>query len=97
MLSAYTCSQYDSWNDSGLCTPALDKLYQEQSTALSLKARVKLVYQAQVLIYNSRAEIALVNNDVIDAWSGKWTGFVETPQGFFNQLSKIDLEQVRLK
>lgn len=97
MISAYTCGQYDSWNDSGLCTPALDKLYQEQSSALSLKERVKLVYQAQVMIYNSRAEIALVNNDVIDAWSSKWTGFVETPQGFFNQLSKIDLEQVRLK
>lgn len=97
MLSAYTCSQYDSWNDSGLCTPALDKLYEEQSSALSLAQRVKLVYQAQEIIYNSRAEIALVNNDVIDAWNKQWTGFVETPQGFFNQFSKIDLEQVRLK
>jgi len=51
----------------------------------------------QKMIYESRAEIVLVNNDTIDTWSNKWTGFVESPQGLFTQLSKNSLESVHLK
>lgn len=97
IISAYTCGQYDGWNDNGYCSPALDKLYAEQASTLNLQKRVQLVYQAQQIIYNSRAEIALVYNDTIFASASNWTGFTESPGGFFNQFSKTNLEQVRLK
>lgn len=97
MTSAYTCSQFGGWNDSGYCNPVLDKIYEEQASTLNHQKRVQLIYKAQQIIYNSRSEIALVYNDTIFASNKDWTGFTESPGGFFNQFSKINLEQVRSK
>ena len=96
ILSAYTCGQLNSWNDSGYCNPAYDRLYKEQAASTNPQKRLQIVYLMQKMIYESRAEIVLVNNDTIDAWSKKWTGFVESPQGLFTQLSKKSLESVHL-
>jgi len=92
ILSAYTCSQWYSWNDSGYCNPAYDRLYKEQAITTNPQKRLQIVYQMQKMVYGSRSEIVLVNNDIIDAWSNKWTGFVESAQGMFTQLSKKSLE-----
>jgi len=94
ILSVYTCSQWNAWNDSGYCNPAYDRLYKDQAVTTNPQKRLQIVYQMQKMIYESRAEIALVYNDTIDAWSNKWTGFVESPQGLFTQLSKKGLESV---
>jgi peptide/nickel transport system substrate-binding protein len=94
MMSAYTCAQYDAWNDSGYCNRTYDRLYAKQAVTLNQNARKAIIYRMEKMVYDSRSEIVLVNNDTIDAWSPKWTGFIESPQGFFTQLSKASLESV---
>ncbi len=74
--------------------PAYDRLYKEQAVTTNPQKRLQIVYQMQKIVYESRAEIVLVNNYIIDAWSNKWTGFAESPQGLFTQLSKKSLESV---
>jgi len=34
--------------------------------------------------------------DTLEAWSTKWSGLVESPQGWFNQFSKASLINVHL-
>lgn len=94
MMSAYTCAQYYAWNDSGYCNRTYDNLYAEQAVTLNQNARKAIIYRMEKMVYDSRSEIVLVNNDTIDAWSPQWTGFIESPQGFFTQLSKASLESV---
>jgi peptide/nickel transport system substrate-binding protein len=94
LMSAYTCAQFGAWNDSGYCNANYDRLYAKQAVTLNAQARRAIIYRMEEMIYNSRSEIVLVYNDTIDAWSPKWTGFVESPQGFFSQLSKSSLESV---
>jgi peptide/nickel transport system substrate-binding protein len=94
ILSAYSCGQYDGWNDNGYCNTTYDRLYQEQSVTLNVQKRRAIVYQMEQMVYESRSEIVLVYNKVIDAWSSKWTGFVESPQGFYTQFSRLSLEKV---
>jgi len=48
----------------------------------------------QQMIYDSRAEPVLVYNDIVDTWRLTWTGFVESPNGLWTQLSKVPLESV---
>jgi peptide/nickel transport system substrate-binding protein len=97
ILSVYTCSQWYAWSDSGYCNPAYDRLYKEQAVTTDPQKRLQIVYRMQKMIYESRAEIVLVYNDTIDTWSNKWTGFVESSQGLFTQLSKKSLESVHLR
>jgi peptide/nickel transport system substrate-binding protein len=96
ILSVYTCSQWYAWNDSGYCNKKYDQLYKEQAITTDPAKRQQIVYQMQKMFYDSRTEIVLDYNDTIDAWSNKWTGFVESPQGMFTQLSKESLENVHL-
>lgn len=93
ILGVTTCSQYGSWSDSGYCNAAYDKLYSTFNT-LGPAKRLQVAYELQQMIYDARCYIVLNYNDVIDAWSNKWTGFVESPQGFFTQLSKQTLTEV---
>lgn len=94
MLSVMTCAQYGGNSDSGYCSPAYDRLYKEQATTTDSQRRLQLVYEMQQIIYNARPYIVINYNDTIDAWSNRWAGFVESPQGFFNQLSKASLAGV---
>jgi peptide/nickel transport system substrate-binding protein len=95
ILSAYTCGQFNAWNASGYCNAKYDKLYAEQAVATNPQERQQIVYEMQKMIYDSRADIVLVYNDTIDAWNNNWTGFAESAQGFFSQLTKISLENAR--
>jgi peptide/nickel transport system substrate-binding protein len=94
ILSAYTCGQYNGWNENGYCNPAYDRLYAEQAVTLNQQKRLAIIYQMEKMIYESRTEIVLVYNKVIDAWNNHWTGFVESPQGFYTQFSRLSLQQV---
>jgi peptide/nickel transport system substrate-binding protein len=94
ILSAYTCGQFNAWNDSGYCNATYDRLYRQQGVVLDPVKRRAIVYRMEKMVYDSRAEIVLAYNDTVDAWSPKWTGFVESPQGFFTQYSKVGLESV---
>jgi peptide/nickel transport system substrate-binding protein len=88
ILAVPTCAQWGVLNDSGYCNKEYDRLYQEQGTAPSEAARRQIVYRMQEMIYTSRAYIVIAYLDTIEAWSTRWSGFVESPQGFFNQFSK---------
>jgi peptide/nickel transport system substrate-binding protein len=93
ILSVTTCDQYGDWSDSGYCNPTYDKLYATFNT-LPPAQRLVAAYKLQQMIYDARVYIVFNYNDQIDAWSNSWVGFVESPQGFFTQLSKQTLTQV---
>ena len=97
VLGESTTSQLGSWNDSGYSNPAYDKLFQQFTNTLNTAKRVQLAHQMQKIIYNARVYIVINYNDTIDAWSSKWTGFVETPLGFVSAFSTQGLTSVHLK
>lgn len=94
MLSAMTCGSYNDWNDSGYCNPTYDKLYQEQARATDPAKRHQIVDQMQEILYHDKPYIVLTYLNVVDAWSKKWAGFVEGPQGLYNALTKQSLLSV---
>ena len=94
MLMVMTCAQYGNWSDSGYCNPAYDRLYQQQGTTTNLAARRRIVYEMQDMVQRDRPYIVLVYKDWLEAWSPGWAGFVESPEGFLNQLWNTTLLQV---
>ncbi|HET7357451.1 MAG TPA: peptide ABC transporter substrate-binding protein [Nocardioidaceae bacterium] len=94
ILSVMTCDSWNDWNDTGYCNPAYDKLYQKQSTEMDVTKRHQLVDQMQQMIYQDKPYIVLDYLNIVDAWSKGWDGFVETPQGLYNALSKASLLSV---
>ena len=96
MLSVPTCAQWGVLNDSGYCNSTYDRLYQQQGVTTNPAARRAIVYQMQQMLYNARGYIVLCYLDTLEAWSTKWSGLVESPQGWFNQFSKASLINVHL-
>lgn len=87
-LSVLTCAQLGNNSDSGYCNPAYDKLYAAQGTAPTKAARQAIVDQMQKLAFDDRPYIVLNYQDVIEAHSPKWTGFLMSPLvGSVNNLS----------
>ena len=94
ILSVMTCDSWNDWNDTGYCNPAYDKLYQKQSTEMDLAKRHQTVDQMQQMIYQDKPYIVLDYLNIVDSWSKSWDGFVESPQGLYNALSKESLLSV---
>jgi peptide/nickel transport system substrate-binding protein len=94
MLSVVTCDQYNGWSDSGYCNKAYDAMYQKQGTTLDQKERKLIVYQMQQKLAQDRPYIFLNYESWISAHSKGWDGFVDSPQGPFNSLSKQSLTEV---
>lgn len=94
MLSVPTCAQWGVLNDSGYCNKTYDHLYQQQGITTNLAARRAIVYRMQQMLYNARGYVVLCYLDTLEAWSSKWAGFAESPQGWFNQFSKASLISV---
>jgi peptide/nickel transport system substrate-binding protein len=94
MLSVVTCDQYNGWSDSGYCNKAYDALYQKQGTTLDQKERRLIVHQMQEKLARDRPYIFLNYESWISAHSKGWDGFVDSPQGPFNSLSKQSLTEV---
>ncbi|HEX4472160.1 MAG TPA: peptide ABC transporter substrate-binding protein [Nocardioides sp.] len=95
ILDAMTCKQYGDWNDSGYCTKQYDALDLQQDRTTNASQRQSVVFQMQQMIYAAKPYIILTYDKRLDAWSPKWTGFVESPQGFFNNFSTQSLLSVR--
>jgi peptide/nickel transport system substrate-binding protein len=89
-----TCNAFGSWSDSGYCNPAYDAMYQQQGAILDPAKRLQVLYKMQETIYNDRPYIVLTYDDVIEAHSQKWAGFVPSPVGSVNALSKQTLLSV---
>ena len=94
ILSVMTCGQFGSWSDSGYCNPEYDELYKAQGAEMDPQKRLEIVYEMQKMVYEDRPYIMLTYGTTIDAWSPKWTGFVQSVQGLFPFLSKESLTQV---
>ncbi|WP_308466023.1 ABC transporter substrate-binding protein [Rathayibacter soli] len=99
ILSVLTCSQWGNNNDSGFCDPKYDAMYQEQGTLVDRAARQAKINEMQQYIFDQRPYIVLNYQDVIEAHSPKWTGFVMSPLvGSVNNLSTqtlIDVHRVK--
>jgi peptide/nickel transport system substrate-binding protein len=94
-LSVLTCSQWGNNNDSGYCNPKYDELYAAQGVARDHAERQKIINEMQQIAFDDRPYIALVYQNVIEAHSPKWTGFLLSPLlGSVNNLSTQTLMQV---
>jgi peptide/nickel transport system substrate-binding protein len=94
MLSVVTCDQYGGWSDSGYCNKAYDALYAKQGTTLNQSERRLIVYQMQQKLARERPYIFLNYESWLSAHSKTWDGFVSSPQGPFNSLSKQSFTEV---
>jgi peptide/nickel transport system substrate-binding protein len=97
MLSVVTCAQWSGWNDSGYCNTKYDKMYAQQQLTPDENTRRQLVWKMQKYLYDQRPYIWLANDNSVSALSPKWDGFVNTPQGPFNELNIISLTSVHQK
>src|SRR5205807_2614589 len=94
MLSVVTCAQYGGWSDSGYCDKSYDAMYQQQGRALDPGKRRQIVYAMQEKLARDRPYIFLNTQSWISARSPKWAGWVQSPQGPFNSLSKESLTTI---
>lgn len=95
-LSVLTCAQWGNNNDSGYCNPKYDELYAAQGVARDRAERQKIIDQMQQIAFDDRPYIVLVYQNVIEARTPKWTGFLLSPLvGSVNNLSTQTLLQVR--
>jgi peptide/nickel transport system substrate-binding protein len=94
MLSVVTCAQYGGWSDSGYCNKPYDAMYSEQGTTLDQAKRREIVWNMQQKLFNERPYILLNYESWISAHGKGWDGFVSSPQGPFNSLSKESLTKV---
>jgi len=94
MLSVVTCDQYGGWSDSGYCDKAYDAMYAQQGTTLDQEKRRQIVWKMQEKLARDRPYIFLNHESWISAHSKGWDGFVNSPQGPFNSLSKESFTKV---
>jgi peptide/nickel transport system substrate-binding protein len=94
MLSVMTCAQFAGWNDSGYCDKSYDAMYSQQGVTLDQAARKQIVWKMQEKLYRERPYIMLNTESWISAHSKRWAGFLQSPQGPFNSLSKESLTKV---
>jgi peptide/nickel transport system substrate-binding protein len=97
MLSVVTCAQYGGWSDSGYCNKTYDAMYSQQQLTPNEGQRRQIVWKMQKYLYDQRPYIWLANDDSVTAVSPKWSGFLNTPQGPFNELSILSLTTVHPK
>jgi peptide/nickel transport system substrate-binding protein len=97
MLSVVTCAQWSGWSDTGFCDKRYDAMYSQQQLTPDQGKRRQLVWKMQKYLYDHRPYLWLSNSDSVSAVSSKWDGFVNTPQGPFNELSIITMTSVRQK
>ncbi|MDQ2911273.1 MAG: ABC transporter substrate-binding protein [Actinomycetota bacterium] len=94
MLSVVTCDQYGGWSDSGYCNKAYDGLYSSQGTTLDQAKRREIVWNMQEKLFSERPYIMINYESWISSHGKRWDGFVSSPQGPFNSLSKESLSKV---
>lgn len=93
-LSVLTCDQWGNNNDSGYCNPKYDELYTAQGVARDRAERQGIINQMQQIAYDDRPYIVLAYQNVIEAHTPKWTGFLLSPLvGSVNNLSTQTLLQ----
>jgi peptide/nickel transport system substrate-binding protein len=94
ILGVLTCGQWGNWNDTGYCSDAYDALYDEQKSATDPQERQQIVFEMQQMAFDDRPYIIITYDTRLDAWSQKWTGFVVSTQGIYNNFSTQSLTAV---
>jgi peptide/nickel transport system substrate-binding protein len=94
MLAALTTDQWFGWSDTAYTNPEYDALYSKQKRTLDVEERRKIVWEMQQIVFDDKPYIMLDYRDVVEAWSPKWDGFWVSPQGTWNQLSKVTWHEV---
>lgn len=94
ILNTYRCSSYGSVSVTAFCDNKYDRLYTKQAAEMNEARRIQLVKELQAIHARALPEILYVYADWIDAWSHKWTGFGETPLGFYTPLTNMGLAGV---
>jgi peptide/nickel transport system substrate-binding protein len=88
MLSVMTCAKrsykdagqvYANLSDSFYCNPAYDALYAKQATQADPAQRAQTVKEMQQMVYDDAPYAVLYYYNDLQAYSDKWTGFVEQP------------------
>ncbi|MBW8741980.1 MAG: ABC transporter substrate-binding protein [Gaiellaceae bacterium] len=97
MLSVVTCAQYGGWSDSGYCNKTYDRMYSQQQLTPDQGKRQQIVRKMQRYLYTQRPYVWIATEDAVSALSSKWKGWVSSPQGPFNALSKLSLTNVQQK
>ncbi len=97
MLSVVTCAQWSGWSDSGFCDKRYDAMYSQQQLTPDQGKRRQLVWKMQKYLYDRRPYLWLANDDSVSAVSSKWDGFINTPQGPYNELSIRTMTSVHQK
>jgi peptide/nickel transport system substrate-binding protein len=94
LLLVATTGEYGSLSDTGYSNPAYDRDYKRQFTEMDPNKRLAILWDMQRVLARDRPYIPLVWADKLQAWSTKWTGLTETPQGFFNESSNANMLNV---
>ena len=85
ILDVFSCGQRPPGDgtylnsDSYYCNPAYDALNDQQHSVTDATQRVDIVHQMQAILYRDQPYIMLWNDQVLEAWSSKWTGFLSQP------------------
>jgi peptide/nickel transport system substrate-binding protein len=87
-LSTFTCAErsyqdggpvYANLSDSFYCNPRYDRLYAKQARQIDPVQRAATVRKMQQLLYDDAPYAVLYNYDNLQAYSTKFTGFVNQP------------------
>jgi peptide/nickel transport system substrate-binding protein len=93
ILSVLTCASRYTWSDTAFCNKQYDTLYSQQGEQADPNQRLQTVYQMEQIQATQMPFIVLNYEDNRNAWSSHWTGFVPSPLGEFNYISKQSLLQ----
>ena len=96
ILSVPTCSQWNTWNDTGYCNKAYDALFNEQGAAINPAQRLKLVYEMQEMISKANTYLVLDYPDSIEAHSSRFTDLPEVGGASWTEQSLFPFEDVHL-
>ncbi len=85
ILDVFSCGQRPPGDgtylnsDSYYCNPAYDTLNDQQHSVTDATQRIDLVHQMQAILYRDEPYVMLWNDQVLEAWGSKFTGFVSQP------------------
>jgi peptide/nickel transport system substrate-binding protein len=85
ILDIFLCTERppdaDTYRNSDMyyCNPEYDTLFASQSAEPDFTKRSDIVHQMQSILYRDQPYIMLWNDQLLEAWSPKWTGFQAQP------------------
>jgi peptide/nickel transport system substrate-binding protein len=87
ILDVFSCAQRPPGDgtylnsDSYYCNSDYDQLNDQQHTVIDATQRADIVHQMQSILYRDEPYIMLWNDQVLEAWGSKFTGYVSQPGG----------------